>query len=429
MGFRLSSLLGLNPRPCWRSGAGDPVLALDGAGAVISASHGAEALVGAEGGLAGRALADFVAREDRAVLKDAMTRARAAEKGAPAERVCLRLIRPGQPALFAEISLARRGAGLTALIRDRGAELAAARTERASAEAEPAQGVSPELLADLSHELKTPLNAILGFADAMEQESFGPLGHDKYREYAGHIRSSGGHLADLIAAILDRAKLDAGRYQLAPALAEPGPLAKSCAEMIRGEAEKAGLTLHVDIAEDLPETMLDGRAVKQILINLLSNAVKFTAAGEIGLKVFAKDGVLTFEVSDTGVGMSQMALARLGERFTGLHKSGVRGAAGSGLGLSLAFSLAKLHGGALELASAPGEGTVGTLSLPIRKSLADMAGEGLRARGDIQSQLDRVAQFRRERAKADEGGLDETGLAKAAPGENQVGAKGGRNAA
>ena len=176
--------------------------------------------------------------------------------------------------------------------------------------------------------------------------------------------------------------------------------------MIRGEAEKAGLKLRVEIEDGLSETMLDARAVRQILINLLSNAVKFTAAGEIGVKVSAKNDVLQFEVSDTGVGMSQMALARLGERFTGLHKSGVRGAAGSGLGLSLAFSLAKLHGGALDLSSAPGEGTVATLSLPMRKSLADMAGAGLSLSGDIQSQLDRVAQFRRERLKANGAGDD-----------------------
>lgn len=407
MAFRLLSFLGLKPRPPqWRSSEGDPVLSLDRDGAIIAASPGAEALIGAEGGLCGRALIDFVAREDRPVIKGALMRARLAEGGALATRTCLRLLRPGQAGLFAELSLARRGSGLTALIRDRGAELAAARDERSAPDSasDSASGVSPELLADLGHELKTPLNAILGFADAMESETFGPLGNEKYREYAGHIRSSGGHLSDLISAILDRAKLDAGRYQLSPALVEPGPLAKACAEMIRGEAEKAGLGLRIDIADDLPETMLDARAVKQILINLLSNAVKFTAAGEIGLKVAEKDGVLSFEVSDTGVGMSQMALARLGERFTGLHKSGVRGAPGSGLGLSLAFSLAKLHGGALSLSSAPGEGAVATLVLPVRKTLAEMAGEGLSAAGDIQSQLDRVAQFRRERAGLDKNG-------------------------
>lgn len=403
MALRLLSLLGLKPRrPVWRSGAGDPVLDLTEDGAILCASAGAETLIAAEGGLAGRALADFVSRDDRVALKAALRRAAAAEREAPAERVFVRLQRPSGAAAsaFAEISLVRRGAGLAALIRDRGAELALVRRDRAEApEDDAAKGVSAEVLADLGHELKTPLTAILGFADAMESEAFGPLGHEKYREYAGHIRASGGHLSDLIAAILDRAKLDSGRYQLKPVLADPGPLAKSCAEMIRGEAEKAGLALKVEIADDLPETMLDARAVRQILINLLSNAVKFTAAGEVGLRVSEKDGVLAFEVSDTGVGMSQMALARLGERFTGLHKSGVRGAPGSGLGLSLAFSLAKLHGGALEISSEPGEGAVATLSLPVRRTLAEMAGEGLCVEGDIKSQLDRVAAFRRERAK------------------------------
>ena len=403
MAFRLFSFLGLaGRRPVWRSAAGDPVLALNSEGAIVSASPGAEALIGAEGGLSGRALADFAAREDRVALQSALRRAMAAEREAPAERICIRLLRTGAASQFAEIFLARRGAGLTALIRDRSGELAALRREREAAgpaaDGASPQGVSPELLADLSHELKTPLNAILGFADAMESEAFGPLGHEKYREYAGHIRASGGHLADLVAAILDRAKLDAGRYRLAPALTDPGPLARGCAEMIRGEAEKAGLALRVEIAENLPETMLDARAVRQILINLLSNAVKFTAAGEIGLDVREQNGVIVFQVSDTGVGMSQMALARLGERFTGLHKSGVRGAPGSGLGLSLAFSLAKLHGGALDFSSTPGEGAVATLSLPVRKTLAEMAGEGLCVEGDIKSQLDRVAAFRRERA-------------------------------
>ena len=198
------------------------MLSLTADGAIAAANTGAENLLAAEGGLEARSFADFIAREDRPALKDALCRALQAEKAAPAERFCARLLRPGKPPLFAEISLARRGKGVSALIRDREAELAAARKERQQSTAETPEGLSPELLADLSHELKTPLNAILGFADAMETESFGPLGHEKYREYAGHIRSSGGHLSDLIAAILDRAKIDAGRYQLTPALAEPG---------------------------------------------------------------------------------------------------------------------------------------------------------------------------------------------------------------
>lgn len=406
MAFSLSALFSpARRRPQWRSGDGDAVLAVAADGEILAATPGAETLIGAEGGLLGRSLLDFTAREDRAGLKEALDRAGTAPKDAPAGRVLLRLQRPGRAPQFAELSLARDGAPINILLREAApiAIRAGVRDDKPAAQSGQTgaqAGVSPELLADLGHELKTPLNAILGFADAMKEESFGPLGHDKYREYAGHIKSSGAHLADLIVTILDRAKIDAGRYKLTPALAEPGALARECAEMVRGEAEKAGLALRVDIAPGLSETMLDARAVKQILINLLTNAVKFTAAGEIALRVSEKDRVLTFDVADTGVGMSQMALARLGERFTGLHKNGVRGTSGAGLGLSLAFSLAKLHGGALDLSSAPGEGTTASLRLPVTKTLGEMGRAGLEASSDIQSQLDRVAQFRRERIGA-----------------------------
>lgn len=406
MAFSLSALFKTTRRPPqWRSTPGDPVLAVAGDGEILAATDGAEALIAAEGGLAGRSLLDFASREDRAILKAALDKAVSAPAGAAAGRVSLRLLRPGGAAQFAELNLAREGSRINVLLRERAPELAAVRQERAAPAADPAPGpgVSPELLADLGHELKTPLNAILGFADAMKEESFGPLGHEKYREYVGHIKSSGGHLADLIASVLDRAKLDAGRYKLTPALGEPGALVRECAEMVRGEAEKAGLALRVDIAPGLPECMLDARAVKQILINLLTNAVKFTASGEIALSVREVDRTLVMEVSDTGVGMSQMALARLGERFTGLHKSGVRGTPGAGLGLSLAFSLAKLHGGALDLASAPGEGTTASLRLPVARSLSELSGAGLAVSGDIQSQLDRVTQFRKERADPKDG--------------------------
>jgi len=404
MAFSLSALFKTSRRlPQWRSAPGDPVLAVAGDGEILAATDGAEALIAAEGGLAGRSLLDFASREDRAGLKEALGKAASAPDGAAAGRVSLRLQRPGAPAQFVELHLAREGRRINVLIRERGPELAAVREERAAPVSQSSAGVSPELLADLGHELKTPLNAILGFADAMKEESFGPLGHEKYREYVGHIKSSGGHLADLIASVLDRAKLDAGRYKLTPALAEPGAIVRECAEMVRGEAEKAGLALRVDIAPGLPECMLDARAVKQILINLLTNAVKFTASGEIALSVKEVDRTLVMDVSDTGVGMSQMALARLGERFTGLHKSGVRGTPGAGLGLSLAFSLAKLHGGALDLASAPGEGTTASLRLPVARSLSDLSGAGLAVSSDIQSQLDRVTQFRKERADPKDG--------------------------
>ena len=311
----------------------------------------------------------------------------------------------------AEITFKSIGRGrLSALIRERSAEFARLREAKIAEEREaatagaptaPAQttSVQTEMMADLSHEMKTPLNAIMGFSDAMRAETFGELGHDKYKEYAEDIHAAGAHLIDLISALSDAAKVEAGRYTLSPTLMAPGPILMECAAMIRGEAEKAGLKLVIDIAPDLPEAMLDARAIKQILINLMSNAVKFTAEGEIVLSVHEKCGALDFVVSDTGVGMNPVMLAKLGGRYSDAQKNGVRGAKGTGLGLSLAMSLAKLHGGALKIQSAEGEGTTARLTLPVRRTLEDFtpeAGQSVSA-PDIQSQFDRVNAFRRER--------------------------------
>ena len=394
--------------PAWRGGPGDMVATLYDDGGILEISPSAETVIGAAGDLVGRSLYDFVRREDRGAVHAALQyAAQTGQYGDPQKmRAEFRLLRVRRAASAAEITLAPIGRGrLKAFIRNRGEEFARARMARATAEREAANpgesAVGADLLADLSHEMKTPLNAIMGFADAMRAETFGPLGHDKYREYVAHIYNSGAHLIELIGAAHEFAKTEAGRNDLNPVLTAPAPIVRDCAEMIRGEAEKAGLALKLSIAPDLPEAMIDARAVKQILINLLSNAVKFTGAGEVELSVEEKCGALDFTVRDTGIGMDRMTLAKLGGRYSDTHKKGVRGAGGSGLGLSLAFSLAKLHGGVLRFTSEPGEGTMARLTLP----LLGRPGAALPAHsvhdlstGDIQSQLDRVNAYRRERA-------------------------------
>lgn len=406
-----TGLARLSGGPVWRGGSGDMVLILDRDALIRKVSASADAIVGAgEGGLKGRSFYDFVRREDREAVRRAL---KASLEGAAdplaAPRADFRLLRLRRAPALCEISFQPgRNGRVTALVRARGQDLArlrAARAATAAAEEEARKTVAArdDLMADLGHELKTPLNAIMGFAETMREETFGPLGSEKYREYAELIHGSGAHLMELIGAILDAAKLEAGRYALEPALVAPGPLARDCAEMIRGEAEKAGLDLIVSIAPDLPDAMIDRRAVKQILINLLSNAVKFTATGGVSLSVSEKCGAIDFTVRDTGVGMSEEALSKLGGRFTEACQTGVRGTKGAGLGLSLAFSMARLHGGALKLASAPGEGTTARLTLPLRQETpgdGSADGSALDA-ADIQSQLDRVAAYRREReAKA-----------------------------
>ncbi|MEM9263846.1 MAG: HAMP domain-containing sensor histidine kinase, partial [Pseudomonadota bacterium] len=221
-------------------------------------------------------------------------------------------------------------------------KLAAARAEARS---------SAAALADLSHEMKTPLNAVIGFADALRAETFGPVGHPRYGEYADHIHSSGQHLLDLVKSILDLARIEADRLTLSPALADPITVARECTAMVRQSAEANGLSLIVEAADDIGECALDKRAVRQILINLLSNAVKFTSDGEVRLSVDAGPAEITtfdptnalsdqqclvFTVKDTGIGMDRETLERLGPRYTDAQGLGVRGSDGAGIGLSLA---------------------------------------------------------------------------------------------
>ncbi|MEQ8751832.1 MAG: HAMP domain-containing sensor histidine kinase, partial [Amphiplicatus sp.] len=281
------------------------------------------------------------------------------------------------------------------------AQIASLRAEAEEAKREAKE--TADLLADLSHEMRTPLNAVIGFAGAMRAEMFGPLGHEKYDEYAEHIHASGEHLLDLVSSILDLAKIEADRFSLKREAVNAGALAEECAGIVRLSAEAAGLTLTTRIAPSIPDSFLDARAVRQIIINLLSNAVKFTSDGEITLSVEAEDGEIVLTVTDTGVGMSEAELAKLGARFTAAHGDGVRGAKGAGLGLALAFAFAELHGGSMKLSSAPGEGLTARVALPVvapaspsrrRREAVSMQNPALL------TQLDRIEAYRRERASA-----------------------------
>lgn len=273
--------------------------------------------------------------------------------------------RPGGGEAMVELIFERRDDDFwTVLMIDRGEPLAAPAPAAASA----AAGESAAMLADLSHEMRTPLNAVIGFAETIERETFGPLGHRNYKQYAEHIRLAGRHLLDLVNVVLDISRVEADRYKLARADVDPGALARECAGMMSGSVESAGLKLRLDIKDGLPRCRLDPRALRQILINLLSNAIKFTSDGEISLSVSRNADAIVFVVKDDGVGMSAEALEKIGARFTVAQGAGVRGQGGAGLGLSLAIALAELHGGAIDLSSAPGEGLRAEVRLPIEES-------------------------------------------------------------
>lgn len=218
-------------------------------------------------------------------------------------------------------------------------------------------------LASITHELRTPLNAIIGFADMMNNEVFGPVGHNKYKEYAEHIRESGLHLVDLVSDLLDMSKIEAGKFSIERQKIELRPLLDECVAMVSGAAAEAGVNIVCDAERGL-YLNADRRAIKQSVVNLLSNAVKFTLSeGTVTLSAVSTQEGASITVADTGVGIPSSELGRIGKPFEqvagtrSMHK-------GTGLGLSLVKALTELHGGRMDIVSALGDGTTVTLQVP-----------------------------------------------------------------
>ena len=237
----------------------------------------------------------------------------------------------------------------------------------AKALAETANRTKTDFLAAMSHELRTPLNAILGFSEIISREMFGPVG-ERYRAYGDDINGAGQHLLEMINDILDISRIEIGAFTLSEEDARPGALAASCLRLVASRAEQGSVHLIDAIPHDMPTLRLDIRRTKQVLLNLLGNAVKFTpAGGSVTLSSgIEPDGGFFFRVADTGIGMTEgdiaIALSQFGQVDSGLD----RRFEGVGLGLPLAKSLAELHGGTLEIASAPNRGTAITVRFPAR---------------------------------------------------------------
>jgi signal transduction histidine kinase len=236
----------------------------------------------------------------------------------------------------------------------------------ARAGAEEANAAKSVFLATMSHELRTPLNAILGFSELIRDEVFGPVGTARYVEYASDIHASGRHLLDLITAILDLSKIEAGKLEIELNPIDLVSLLTQCVALVRTRAEKQGLRLVEDFSPNLPMLWADARAVRQIMLNLLSNAVKFTpVGGTITLHLTAAEpDSVDISVSDTGIGIPDDQVDRVMKPFEQLDNRYTRGGGGTGLGLALVKALAELHGGSVTLISKVKQGTTVIVRLP-----------------------------------------------------------------
>ena len=337
-------------------------------GSVLSAPQAAESIVGVQASeLLGNGLFDRVHVADRPAYLAALADAASLNE----ERSLELRIRCGAGQFrWVDMRCLPRESGVgerevIAVLRDISERKSQDRAiETARAESERADAAKIRFIATMSHELRTPLNAIIGFSDMLTNESL-ELDPRRKLEYAKLINDSGHHLLSVVNGILDVSKMENGNFEITPEPFTPAPAIESCADLLALKAQDAGVELTMRIAPDLPDVAADRRAFNQILINLISNAVKFTPrGGRVTVSARCDGPKLAVTVEDTGVGIGESDLPRLGEAFFQGRASYDRRHDGTGLGLSIVKGLVHLHGGEVDIKSRLGEGTRVTVRLP-----------------------------------------------------------------
>ncbi|HEY8965941.1 MAG TPA: ATP-binding protein, partial [Candidatus Methylacidiphilales bacterium] len=221
-----------------------------------------------------------------------------------------------------------------------------------SRKAREASRLKGEFLTNMTHELRTPLHAIIGFSQFLSGETPGPL-NDKQREFLRDVENSGKHLLRLINEILDLAKIEAGKLELALESFSVGALVEEVSGVLLPLLEEKHLSLHLEIHMGDDTVLLDLQKIRQALYNLLSNAIKFTdRGGDIFVQVQAGEpGFFEIRVSDTGIGIRKEDFSRLFVEFQQLDSGASRNYPGTGLGLVLVKRIVEAHGGRVEVAS------------------------------------------------------------------------------
>lgn len=261
----------------------------------------------------------------------------------------------------AEAELAAHRDNLQALVDERTLEVISAKDAAVNA-----SKAKSEFLASMSHEFRTPLNAIIGFSEAINSKVFGPVENLKYAEYIADIESSGQHLLQLINDILDVSAIEVGKIELLDNDITIPEIIEYSIQLVKSQAQEENISIELDITEGLPLVRGDERRFIQILLNLLSNAVKFTlSGGKIIVAAHLKeDGDLVVSVIDTGVGMSEKEITKALSLFGQVDSGLDRKHQGTGLGLPLVKELIGLHQGSLSILSKKGSGTTISITIP-----------------------------------------------------------------
>ena len=247
-----------------------------------------------------------------------------------------------------------------------------------SAEAAPAPEKMPRIetdaadgrldfLAKVSHEVRTPLNSIIGFTELMLQERLGAIGNQRYKGYVEDIHQSGLYALSLLNDLLDISKIEAGKFDLDFTAVDVPEIVEDCAGSLQPLAKRARIVLRTSLAPDLPTVVADPRRLKQILLNLLTNAIKFTKeGGQVIVSGSMTDGELRIRVRDNGVGMTKDEIAFAMQPFHQLDTA-PRKQTGTGLGLPVTKALVDANRARLVLSSEPGVGTSADVIFPAER--------------------------------------------------------------
>jgi signal transduction histidine kinase len=230
---------------------------------------------------------------------------------------------------------------------------------------EQASRAKSEFLANMSHELRTPMNAILGFTEMLRDGLYGDVPAE-LREPLEDIQTNGRHLLGLINDVLDLSKIEAGRMDLALAEYAIHDVVESVRVSLRSLAAERGLAFVVRVPADLPVAYGDAKRLTQCLMNLAGNALKFTREGRVEIGVEQQGDVLTYRVTDTGIGIPKDELEKVFDEFRQVDAAITREFGGTGLGLSITKRFIEMHGGRIGVQSEVGEGSTFWFTVPLR---------------------------------------------------------------
>lgn len=238
-------------------------------------------------------------------------------------------------------------------------------------EAESSNAQKSDFLAKISHEIRTPLNAIIGFAEVMQEERFGTLGSERYKEYLSDIHRSGSHILSLLNDLLDLAKIEAGHMELSFEAVSAGETIRECVALLQPQANREKVIIRASLPTSVPRIVSDPRALRQITLNLLSNAIKFNKPGGQVIVSLALEptGEVMLRVRDTGRGMSPADLEAAMQPFRQINPS--PDVQGSGLGLPLTKALAEANRAVFSIESEEGVGTLAEITFPPQRVLTD----------------------------------------------------------